>query len=229
MAVPAETSAVPEASDPHRAPTGEGLRARRLADRRAELLDAAVRVIRREGDGVAMEAIATEAGISRPILYRHFGDASGLYSAVARRFNDELTARLQRTGGAGSGRALLHRQVVTFLALVAEDPNVYRFLVRRAPARDRSRALRSDVSRLVAARTADFLAGAGWERPAAVVAADLLVGGLEATADRWLDEPVGSHDEVAELVTTLAWSGFRALAHRAAATPAPGPTSDRDT
>ena len=68
----------------------------------------------------------------------------------------------------------------------------------------------------VAARTAGFLVGSGWERPAAVVAADLLVGGLEATADRWLDEPVGSHEEVAELVTTLAWSGFRELAQRAA-------------
>ena len=202
MGVPAETS--------------EGARARRLADRRAELLEAALRVIRREGDGVAMEAIAAEAGISRPILYRHFGDASGLYSAVARRFNDQLTARLLQTDGTGSGRSLLHRQVVTFLSVVAEDPTVYRFLVRSAPARDRSRALRSDVSRLVAARTAGFLVGSGWERPAAVVAADLLVGGLEATADRWLDEPVGSHEEVAELVTTLAWSGFRELAQRAA-------------
>jgi AcrR family transcriptional regulator len=206
MTVPADTSAA----------SGTGVRAQRLADRRAELLDAAIRVIRREGDRVAMEGIAAEAGISRPILYRHFGDASGLYSAVARRFNDQLTARLRRTEGVASGRALLHRQVVTFLATVAEDPNVYRFLIRRGPARHRSQPLRSEVSRLVAASTVRFLTGAGWDRPAAVVAADLLVGGLETTADRWLDEPVGTYEEVAELVTTLAWSGFRALAYRVA-------------
>jgi AcrR family transcriptional regulator len=210
MAVPAETSpAVPEV------PVEEGVRARRLADRRAELLDAAVRVIRREGEKVAMEDIAAEAGISRPILYRHFGDAGGLHSAVARRFNDQLTARLVDIEGIATGRALLHRQVVTFMEAVAEDPNVYRFLVRGASSRDRSKALRSDVSRLVAAGTVRFLTGSGWDRAAAVVAADLLIGGLEATADRWLDEPVGTYEEVAELVTALAWSGFRDVAHRA--------------
>jgi AcrR family transcriptional regulator len=199
MASPAETSEV----------AGQGERARRLAERRAELLDAALRVIRRDGDRVAMEDIATEAGISRPILYRHFGDAGGLYSAVAHRFNDQLTAKLLRIEGAGSGRALLHRQVVTFLSLVADDPNLYRFLVRRRPDRARTGPHRSDLSRTIAARMVDYLTEVGWERPTAVVAADLLVGGLEATADRWLDEPVGSHEEVADLVTDLAWSGFR--------------------
>jgi len=206
MAVPTGTSEPPV-----------GLRAQRLAERRVALLDAAVRVIRREGDHVAMDDIATEAGISRPILYRHFGDVSGLYDAVARRFSDELYARLmRRIDEVPSGRALLHRQVVTFLAFVADDPNLYRFLVRRAPARQRSRPHRNAFSLLVATRSADFLIGAGWERPAAVVASDLLVGGLEATADRWLDEPVGSYEEVADLVTALAWSGFKTLARAAA-------------
>jgi AcrR family transcriptional regulator len=211
MAMPAESSATAATVGP-----AQGERARRLTERRVELLDAALRVIRRDGDRVAMEDIATEAGISRPILYRHFGDANGLYSAVARRFNDDLTAKLLSFEGAGSGRALLHRQVVTFLSLVADDPNVYRFLVRRRPDRPRSGSHRSDLSRTIAARTVDYLTGAGWERPTAVVAADLMVGGLEATADRWLDEPVGSYEEVADLVTDLAWSGWRTEARKAA-------------
>jgi AcrR family transcriptional regulator len=50
----------------------------RREQRRAELLEAALRVIRRGEGRVAMEDIAVEAGISRPILYRHFGDATGL-------------------------------------------------------------------------------------------------------------------------------------------------------
>lgn len=206
MAVPTGTSEPPV-----------GVRAQRLAERRVALLDAAVRVIRREGDRVAMEDIATEAGISRPILYRHFGDVSGLYDAVARRFSEELGTRLLRpVDEVASGRALLHRQVVTFLAFVADDPNLYRFLVRRAPVRRRSGPHRNAFSLRVATHTADFLVASGWERPAAIVASDLLVGGLEATADRWLDEPVGSYEEVADLVTTLAWSGFKALARAAA-------------
>ena len=225
MAVPAETSDPPV-----------GVRARRLAERRAELLDAAIRVIQREGDQVAMEDIAAEAGISRPILYRHFGDARGLYDAVARRYGEQLVARLTGAddgagagdGGAGDGspavtggRPLLHRQVVRFLGFVAENPNLYRFLVRRAPARSGPGATRSGLSRLIAGRTARFLTDAGWEPAAAVVAGDLLVGGLEATADRWLDEPVGTHEEVAELVTDLVWSGFRATGRERSARPGP--------
>jgi AcrR family transcriptional regulator len=205
---------VPATAPEGRSSAPPGVRSRRVAARRAELLEAAVRVIRREGDRVAMEDIAAEAGISRPILYRHFGGTDGLYGAVARRFNEELGARLARPGRVPQGRALLHRQVSTFLGFVAEDPNVYRFLVRRSP-RHRATGGRSGFSLLVSARTVDFLEAAGWDRPAAVVAADLLVGGLEAVADRWLDEPQGSVDEVAETMTALVWSGLAAMAHAA--------------
>ena len=220
MPVPAETT------DP---PTG--VRARRLAERRTELLDAAMRVIRREGDQVAMEDIAAEAGISRPILYRHFGDARGLYDAVARRYSEDLVARLVAVDNVylSTGRALLHRQVVTFLGLVADDPNLYRFLVRRAPARPgRGAAARTRLSLLVADRATLFLTQSGWDQATAVVAGDLLVGGLEATADRWLDAPVGTHEEVADLVTTLVWSGFKATAKAVAATPRATPTDAPD-
>ncbi|MFC7511784.1 TetR/AcrR family transcriptional regulator [Streptomyces thermocarboxydus] len=47
----------------------------RSADRRRrELLEAADRVVLRDGPGASMNAIAAEAGITKPILYRHFGD-----------------------------------------------------------------------------------------------------------------------------------------------------------
>lgn len=47
----------------------------RSADRRRrELLEAADRVVLRDGPQASMNAIAAEAGITKPILYRHFGD-----------------------------------------------------------------------------------------------------------------------------------------------------------
>ncbi|HEU4481075.1 MAG TPA: helix-turn-helix domain-containing protein, partial [Actinomycetota bacterium] len=51
--------------------------------RRIELLEAADRALRREGPLVSMNAIAAEAGVTKPILYRHFGDKGGLYQAIA--------------------------------------------------------------------------------------------------------------------------------------------------
>ncbi|MGH3547151.1 MAG: TetR/AcrR family transcriptional regulator [Pseudonocardiaceae bacterium] len=46
--------------------------------RRAALVQAAMRAIRQHGPDVAMDDIATEAGVSKPILYRHFLDKGGL-------------------------------------------------------------------------------------------------------------------------------------------------------
>ncbi|MEU1097709.1 helix-turn-helix domain-containing protein, partial [Streptomyces sp. NPDC005877] len=60
--------------------------------RRRELLEAADRVVLRDGPKASMNAIAAEAGITKPILYRHFGDKGGLYRALAQRHTDALLA-----------------------------------------------------------------------------------------------------------------------------------------
>jgi AcrR family transcriptional regulator len=197
-------------------PVGDPLSARR-ASRRAELLDAAIRAIRQGGGHAAMEDIAAEAGISRPILYRHFDDATGLYAAVADRFCTDLLAQLRRAlREIGPGRALLHRQILTYLSFIAEDPDVYRFLMRQVPT-DRPRAAthKSGFSRLVADGTADYLADNGWDRPRAVAAADLFIGGLEAAASRWVEEPAGSYEQLADELSDVLWGGFQHI--RAAA------------
>ena len=77
--------------------------------RRRELLEAADRVVLRDGPGASMNAIAAEAGITKPILYRHFGDKGGLYAALAKRHTDALlgfaAGRAGRARGApGAGR-----------------------------------------------------------------------------------------------------------------------------
>ena len=61
----------------------------------ASLLEAADRVVQRDGPDASMNVIAAEAGITKPILYRHFGDKGGLYRALAARHIEELLARLR--------------------------------------------------------------------------------------------------------------------------------------
>ncbi|MGW1149090.1 TetR/AcrR family transcriptional regulator, partial [Streptomyces sp. NPDC002454] len=72
--------------------------------RRYELLEAADRVVLRDGPGASMNAIAAEAGITKPILYRHFGDKGGLYAALAERHTDGLLASLRAALDAPVGR-----------------------------------------------------------------------------------------------------------------------------
>jgi len=56
--------------------------ARHWNEQRLRLLHAAQRAIHREGPQISMDEIAAEAGITKPIFYRHFGDRRGLACAL---------------------------------------------------------------------------------------------------------------------------------------------------
>src|SRR3954469_24040490 len=107
------------------------------ADRRLQLLEAADRVVQRDGSAASMNLIAAEAGITKPILYRHFGDKGGLYRALAARHIDQLLARLRAALSTRGGlRARTRATIDAYLASVEAQPEVYRFLVQRAAAEE---------------------------------------------------------------------------------------------
>lgn len=98
--------------------------------RRRELLEAADRVVLRDGPGASMNAIAAEAGITKPILYRHFGDKGGLYAALATRHTDALLASLRAALDApAERRERVEATLDTYLAAIEARPQVYRFLM----------------------------------------------------------------------------------------------------
>jgi AcrR family transcriptional regulator len=101
--------------------------------RRRELLEAADRVVLREGPQASMNAIAAEAGITKPILYRHFGDKGGLYAALATRHTDALLASLRAALDAPAARReRVEATLDTYLAAIEARPQVYRFLMHPA-------------------------------------------------------------------------------------------------
>ncbi|MEU3751510.1 TetR family transcriptional regulator [Streptomyces olivoreticuli] len=102
--------------------------------RRKELLEAADRVVLRDGPGASMNAIAAEAGITKPILYRHFGDKGGLYRALAVRHTDALLAGLRAAldAPAATRRERVEATLDTYLAAIEARPQVYRFLMHPA-------------------------------------------------------------------------------------------------
>ena len=107
------------------------------AARREQLIEAALAAIRRDGPGVSMQAIAVEAGVSKPILYRHFGDRGGLVAELATRFTQELMARLRHALSQHSEpRLVLAATIDAYVEAIEQDPNVYQFLVNRALVED---------------------------------------------------------------------------------------------
>ena len=84
---PSPTRSTPDSPD---APNAAGLRRARVEARRAELLEGAIGVIRARGAAASMEEIAAGCGVTKPILYRHFGDRDGLVQAIAVWFATDL-------------------------------------------------------------------------------------------------------------------------------------------
>lgn len=80
-------------------PSLAGGRARRWADhrtrRRGDIVDAAVRAIRRRGSGVTMEEIAAEAGVSYQTVYAVFGNKLRVAQAIIEAGWPHVTAALE--------------------------------------------------------------------------------------------------------------------------------------
>ncbi|MFE0649563.1 TetR family transcriptional regulator [Streptomyces sp. NPDC059534] len=180
--------------------------------RRRELLEAADRVVLRDGPKASMNAIAAEAGITKPILYRHFGDKGGLYRALATRHTDALLAALRASLDAPADRRRrVEATLDTYLASIEAMPQVYRFLMH--PAEETQQAEQGfDVGRHSAPllrRMGEELGQVIAERvdlgPAAEVQARIwghgIVGMMHAAGDWWLGERPCTR---AELVTSLA-------------------------
>jgi AcrR family transcriptional regulator len=187
--------------------------------KRDELLDAADRVVQREGSAASMNLIAAEAGITKPILYRHFGDKVGLYRALADRHIDELLDRLRTALATRGGlQARTRATVDAYLAAVEEQPQVYRFLVERAAVEEP--AVRGQVQGFVRRFGEELAAGIssepqlqGVEQTRALVWAHAIAGMVQATGDWLLDHPDVARDVVVDQLCALLWQGFAGVEH----------------
>ena len=71
-------------------------------ERREQLLDIGRRLFAERGlEGTSIEEIAAQAGVSKPVVYEHFGGKEGLYAVVVDREVERLlTMATEMLGGA---------------------------------------------------------------------------------------------------------------------------------
>lgn len=80
-------------SDPPKRPVGRLSK----ADRRRQLLDTALVIIREEGaDRLTLGHLATRAGVSKPITYEHFSTRSGLLTALYKLLDEQQVQALRQ-------------------------------------------------------------------------------------------------------------------------------------
>ncbi|WP_406345550.1 TetR family transcriptional regulator [Streptomyces sp. NBC_00648] len=194
--------------------------------RRRELLEAADRVVLRDGPKASMNAIAAEAGITKPILYRHFGDKGGLYRALAQRHTDALLAALRAALDApAERRERVEATLETYLVAIEARPQVYRFLMHPAEETSGGEHAGFDVGRhsapllrrmgeelgIVIAERIDL--GPGSEALARVWGHGI-VGMMHAAGDWWLGERPCTRTELVRGLADLLWGRLAAAADR---------------
>lgn len=150
-----------------------------------------LRAIRRHGAGVGMDEIAAQAGTSKTVVYRHFGDRAGLYTAVVANvhafIHHDLSAALELTDPADLP-VLAHDLADAYLGLVERDPEIYRFLLAPPDAAsvDPYGGLPELMGDHVSAAIAGHLAARGQDPSCARTWGHGLVGFIRATADSWM-------------------------------------------
>jgi AcrR family transcriptional regulator len=181
----------------------DGLESARLTrgERRDALLDATVELVT-SGDvaAVSMEAVAERAGVSRPLVYKHFANRSELLAAVYRRAARGLHRQLAREVAAAESvermfGALIHG------ALHAADEQGRVFAALRSAGgwnrelRHEQRARDVDTVRAFAARAEREL---GIDRREATAATATLLATIEPVLAQWRLRPTPEHASLLE-------------------------------
>ena len=183
------------------------------AERREQILDATKELARERGfHKVSIDAVARAAGITRPIVYQHFGDLTGLLTSLVDREGEravgQLTALLPSDLSADP-RAVLTGALRAFLEAVHADPTTWRLVLM--PAEGTPEALRERFVRERAAVTGQladavgpfFSLGPSGASPDPELTARMLQAISEELARLTLDDP--ERYPVARLVEYADW------------------------
>ena len=185
------------------------------AERREQLLGIGRRLFAERGfDGTSIEEIAARAGVSKPVVYGHFGGKEGLYAVVVDREMQRLLAMVTASLADGHYRQKLEGAAMAFLEYIEDSADGFRILVRDSHAASGTGTFASLLSDI--ASQVEHILGAefrlrGYDPELAPVYAQMLVGMVAVTGQWWLDARRPKLDEVAAHLVNLAWNGLHAL------------------
>ena len=184
--------------------------------RREQILDVAIDVFGRSGYfGASMNDIAEAAGVTKPVLYQHFDSKSDLYRALL----DEVGARMlsaitKATADSVDGKEQSELRFQAYFGWVAQRHDEFMLLFGGSARHDgefssQIRRITDDVASAIAPLIAVDI-----DVEHRQTLAHALVGLAEGASRRLVGlgeqfEP----DEIARVVSGLAWAGLRA-AHR---------------
>jgi AcrR family transcriptional regulator len=176
------------------------------------LLAAAEKLIRERGPNVSLQAIAIEAGVTKPTLYREVGDRDALVNALAERLAARMADAVTRlVATASAPREGLRSLVAGYLGLASRDRHLYLFVTAGGTGDDRvqqSLLLADGAASQFAEPIAAYRVAHDTDPAVAVVWSYGLVGAMHYVTLWWLRDRATDIDVVIDQMTSLLWSGM---------------------
>ncbi|RZS44229.1 TetR family transcriptional regulator [Herbihabitans rhizosphaerae] len=177
-------------------------------------MEAALRALDKHGPDLGMEHVAAEAGVTKPVLYRHFTDKADLFLALGHRGTEILFDRLiPALNNETAPLPRIRMAIDSFFSVIEEFPNLYRLLVRRSFAEKPVDAdvVAEDKELIAAGLTAllgDYMRAFDLDSGAAEPWSHGIVGLVQNVGEWWLERRTMSREAVVEYLTQLIWAAI---------------------
>lgn len=182
--------------------------------RKEQLLDVALLVFAERGFHLtSMNDVADAAGVTKPVLYQHFGSKRALYLELLRMVGNRLMAVIDAaTAGAGP-REQVAEGLRAYFHFVVDEAPAYRLMFGGGTRRDAEFAEEaSRVERSIAEVIAELITIEGLGEGDRLLFAHGIVGLAEGTTRHWIGDSLElDPDEMAVRVADLAWRGLRGV------------------
>ena len=178
--------------------------------RRALILREAGTLFARDGYAATrLDDIAAAAGVTKPVVYRHFASKQALYLALLERHEADLPGFL---AGADPGDpAAVVAVIGRWLDYVRENQHAWVMLFRDSTGDAAIQAVRRRVSARARETMAGFVAAAGIVPPDQIDAtAEMLRSGLAGLALWWIDHPDAPKADVVATAVRMTAPAFAA-------------------
>ncbi len=185
------------------------------SQRRQQLIEVGRALFAERGyQAATVEEIADRAGVTKPVVYEHFGGKDGLYAVVVDREIDELSARMTAAISTDKARIAGEQAALAFLTYIDERGDGFKVLVRDAPV-GRGESALATVMGDVAVRVEQLLlatfADRGFDAEAAPMYARMLIGAVAFVGEWWLEAGKPDRDRMASHLVNLLWNGLKGL------------------
>jgi AcrR family transcriptional regulator len=183
-------------------------------ERREQLLDVGRKLFAEKGfESVSVEEIAAKAGVSKPVVYEHFGGKEGLYAVVVDREMNHLFASVQDALTGGNARVLLEQAGLALFDYIDAYPDGFRILIRDTPSQSKGTfsSLIVDIANQVEHLLAREFTSHKIDKRLAAMYSQMLVGMVANTGTWWLDARKPKKEEVVAQMVNLAWRGLSGL------------------